>query len=82
MSSSPGSHGRYGTLDYASWAKTGFLSGLVLLLAGAGGEIIGHTLLESIPAWEATLFLYSEIVGVAVGFFSVMVFGIVLPLTE
>jgi hypothetical protein len=69
-------------LDYAFWAKSGFLFGVVLLLAGAGGEIIGHTFFESIPTWELKLFFYSEIVGVLTGFFSVIVFGIALPLTE
>jgi hypothetical protein len=45
-------------------------------------EIIGHTFFEPIPAWEGKLFFYSEVLGVVSGFFSVVVFGIVLPLTE
>jgi hypothetical protein len=82
MSTSPGSRGRHSNIDYAFWAKAGFLLGLGLLAAGAGGEIIGHSFFEPIPAWEATLFFYSEVLGVVTGFVSVMMFGIVLPLTE
>lgn len=82
MSNTPGSHRRHRNIDYAFWAKTGFLFGLVLLLAGASGEVIGHTFFDPIPLWEMKLFFYSEVVGVISGFLSVMVFGIALPLTE
>jgi hypothetical protein len=82
MSISSGSHGRHRNIDYAFWAKAGFLFGLVLLLAGASGEIIGHSFFEPIPAWEVKLFFYSEVLGIIIGFFSVIVFGIALPLTE
>jgi len=70
------------TIDYAAWAKWGFLLGVSLLAFGAGGEIIGHALVGDLPAWENTLFVYAEGTGIAVGFLAPVVFGIVLPLTE
>lgn len=74
--------GRYGELDYAYLTKAGFLLGLGLFTFGAGGEIVGHALFGTIPAWEDTLFTYSEGVGLLVGFFSPWIFGVLLPLTE
>ena len=74
--------GRYSSMDYARWAKSGFLLGVGLLALGAGGEIIGRIIFGTLPGWEHTLFLYSEGIGVLVGLFSVIFFGIVLPLTE
>jgi len=70
------------TLDNPKWAKRGFLIGVGLLALGAGGEIIGHLFFESLPSWENTLFTYSEGIGILVGFFSVWVFGVMLPLME
>lgn len=74
--------GRYDDPDYITLAKGGFFLGLALFLVGAGGEVIGHALYESLPAWENTLFLYSEGIGLLVGFFSPLLFGVVMPLTE
>ena len=82
MSSPATPRGRYRNLDYARWAKTGFVHGLVLLLGGATAEVVGHTFYETLPAWEESLFFYAEVAGVLVGFFSVWVFGVFLPLTE
>ena len=73
---------RYGDLDYPRLTKVGFLLGLGLFVLGAGGEVVGHALYGSLPAWENTLFVTSEGVGLVVGFFSPIVFGILLPLTE
>lgn len=74
--------GRYGDLDYPRLAKFGFLLGLGLFALGAGGEVVGHALYGSLPAWENTLFVFSEGIGLVIGFFSPIVFGILLPLTE
>lgn len=73
---------RYGDLDYAEWTKTGFLIGVGLLAVGALGELLGHTFFGPIPAWEDTLFTTAEVVGILVGFFSIWIFGVILPLTE
>ncbi|PSP28768.1 hypothetical protein BRC65_01380 [Halobacteriales archaeon QH_2_65_14] len=70
------------SFDYASWAKTGFLLGLGLFALGAGGGLFGPALFGELPEWETTLFLYSEVIGTVVGFFSVLLFGIVFPLLE
>lgn len=74
--------GRYGNLDYPRLAKFGFLLGVGLVAAGAGGEVIGHAVYGSLPAWENTLFTDMEILGVLLGLFSPLLFGIVMPLTE
>ena len=73
---------QHATFDYQTYAKWGFFLGLALLLFGAGGEIVGHAFFEPLPAWENTLFLSAEVVGIVVGFFSPIVFGIVMPLIE
>lgn len=75
-------HAHSGSLDYAHWAKLGFLIGLGLFVVGVGGEIVGHSVTGTLPAWENTLFTYAEGVGLVAGFFSPIVFGIVLPLIE
>jgi len=74
--------GRYGGIDYPAWAKRGFLLGVGLFLLGAGGEVVGHDYFGSLPAWEETLFTDMELIGILIGFFSPLIFGIVLPLTE
>jgi len=74
--------GRHGTIDHGRWAKTGFLLGLALLALGAGGEIIGRALFENLPAWENTLFVYMEGIGLTIGFFSPWIFGVALPLMD
>lgn len=74
--------GRYGSVDYARIAKSGFLLGVVLLLVGALGEYTAHEVLAPVPEWELQLFFSIEVAGVLIGFFVPIVFGIVLPLTE
>jgi hypothetical protein len=69
-------------IDYSRWAKTGFLLGLGLLLIGAGGEIFGRMLFGTIPAWEDTMFVWMEGIGLTIGFFSPWVFGVALPLAD
>lgn len=70
------------SLDHARLAKLGFFLGLGLFLVGAGGEIVGQALLNGLPEWEAQLLFDVEVVGLLVGFFSPIVFGIALPLIE
>ncbi|WP_306058328.1 DUF7860 family protein [Natronococcus wangiae] len=74
--------GRYGDLNYAFLTKAGFLFGLGLLTLGAGGEILGHVFYGEIPTWENTLFTYAEGIGFLIGFSSIWIFGVFLPLTE
>lgn len=74
--------GRYGSIDYARIAKSGFLLGVVLLLVGALAEYTAHEVLAPVPEWELQLFFSIEVAGVLIGFFVPIVFGIVLPLTE
>ena len=71
-----------GSLDHARLAKWGFLVGFGLFAIGGGGEIIGHAVLGGLPAWEARLLFDLEVIGLLVGFFSPIVFGIALPLIE
>jgi len=69
-------------VDHAFLAKVGFLLGLTLFVIGAGGELIGHGMYGSLPAWEKTLLFDLEVVGLLIGFFSPILFGIFLPLIE
>ena len=68
--------------DYARLAKGGFLLGAAFLLGGAAGEILGHSLYGSLPAWENTLFTDMEILGILLGLLSPFVFGIAAPLLD
>jgi hypothetical protein len=70
------------SIDHGKRAKQGFLLGVGLLALGAAGEIIGHLVFGTLPGWENTLFTYSEGIGILIGFFSVWVFGVMLPLME
>jgi hypothetical protein len=72
----------YNTSNHAKWARWGFFLGATLLALGASGEIVGHLLFESLPDWENTLFVYAEGLGITIGFFAPLIFGIVLPLAE
>jgi len=69
------------TADYATMAKRGFMLGAGLFLLAAAVEIGGHTL-GTIPTWGNTLLVDMEILGIAVGLLSPLLFGVVLPLTE
>jgi hypothetical protein len=73
---------RHSNLDHAFLAKAGFLLGLALFAVGGGGEVFGHAMYGSLPAWETTLFFDLEVLGLLIGFFSPFVFGIFLPLAE
>ncbi|WP_158058763.1 DUF7860 family protein [Halorussus halophilus] len=74
--------GRYGDLDYERVTKLGFLLSLALFAVGAGGELTAATMHWTLPAWEHTLLVDMEILGVVGALFTPLVFGIILPLTE
>jgi hypothetical protein len=74
--------GRYGDLDYASLTKRGMTLGALLFAVGAVGELAGHALFGSLPAWELTLLFDAEVLGIATMLLTPFVFGIALPLTE
>jgi hypothetical protein len=74
--------GRYGNIDYPTLTKRAFLFGLCLFAFGAGGEFVVHSYLGPVPAWEETLLLDLEVIGVLVALLSPFVFGVALPLTE
>lgn len=69
-------------IDYAFYAKAGFLLGIALFAVGAGGEVVGHAFFEPLPDWGAMLLFDMEVLGLLIGFFSPIAFGIFLPLTE
>lgn len=73
---------QYEDLDYASWAKVGFIVGVAMFSVGVAGELIAHTYVETLPAWEETLLFDLEVLGLAIGFFSPLIFGIALPLAK
>jgi hypothetical protein len=73
---------RYDSIDYGFLAKGGFLLGLGMLVLGAGGALVGHAFFEPLPGWEKTLFFDLEVLGLLIGFFSPLTFGLVLPLVE
>lgn len=69
-------------LDYAAYAKRGFLLGLGLFLLGALGAALGPNVVGQLPGWERTALFDSMVIGIGLGFFSVFGFGIFLPLTD
>ncbi|WP_436909300.1 DUF7860 family protein [Halosimplex marinum] len=72
----------HASMDYATYAKTGFLIGVALFVLGGLGEIVGSTVLGGLPGWERTLLFDMEVIGIALGLFSPLVFGVVAPLVE
>jgi hypothetical protein len=73
---------RYGDLDYGRLTKRGFGLGVALFALGVAGAAAGPALFGPLPSWEQTLFADSEIAGIIIAFLSVVLFGVVLPLTE
>lgn len=69
-------------LDYAKYAKRGFVFGVALLVIGALGSSIGPSVIGPLPNWERTVLFDFMWMGILIGFFSVFGFGIVLPLTD
>lgn len=74
--------GRYGDLDYPKLARRGLVLGVGLLLLGVLGEVVGSALFGPLPSWEHTLFMDLSAIGILIGLFAPIVFGVVLPLTE
>jgi hypothetical protein len=74
--------GRYGNLDYARLTKLGFTLGVLAFAVGAGGEVVGHAVFGTLPAWEDALLFDLEVLGILVTLLSPFVFGVLLPLTE
>ena len=74
--------GRYGDLDYSRLAKRSFLFGVSLFVIGLIGQVVLPAVLAAPPAWELMLLFDLEAIGLVVFFFSPLVFGVVLPLTE
>jgi len=73
---------QYASLDYPTLAKTGFLLGVALFVLGGLGEIVARAVFGGLPGWEQTLFFDMEVLGILLGLFSPLVFGIALPLIE
>lgn len=73
--------GRYGDLKYGRLTKTGVLFGAVLFAVGALSEY-GLQTLGGVPSTLESVFLGMEFLGPSLALLSVILFGIVLPLTE
>jgi uncharacterized membrane protein YeaQ/YmgE (transglycosylase-associated protein family) len=73
---------RYGDLNYGWLTKHGFGLGVVLFVLGVVGSVAGPALFGPLPGWERTLLVGSEIAGIIIAFLPVVLFGVVLPLTE
>jgi len=69
-------------MNHARLAKRGFLLGVGLFALGALGELGGHALLGTLPAWGNTLLVDMEAAGILLALFCPLIFGIVLPLVE
>lgn len=70
------------SMDYGAITKWGFALGLALFAIGGLGEIVGHAVFGSLPAWESTLLVFFEGTGVLLCLLVPFIFGIFLPLTE
>jgi len=70
------------SVDYATYAKRGFLVGVGLFVVGALGEAVGHAALGTLPSWNDALLTNMEAFGIVIALLAPLVFGIVLPLTE
>lgn len=74
--------GRSRSIDYAAYAKGGFLLGAGLFLFGAAGGTLAPALVGSLGPLARQLFVDAEVVGILLGLFAPLVFGVALPLTE
>ena len=74
--------GRYGTIDYSSYAKSGFLFGFALFAVAAIGEVVIHVGDLQVAAWIATVLLDAGLAGILVMLLAPAIFGVVMPLTE
>lgn len=69
-------------LDYPRLTKLGVGLGLALFAVGALGTLFAPSIVGPLPAWERTLLLDAEALGVLLVLLSPFVFGVFLPLTE
>jgi hypothetical protein len=74
--------GRYGNLDYPRLTKTSFAFGVALFAFGALGHLASGAFFGTLPGWESVLLTDMEVLGILIAFFSPIIFGILLPLTE
>lgn len=73
--------GRYGEMDYGSLTKGGVAVGAALFALGAIAEVTVGASGSLSPTLDTAL-LTMEFLGPIVALLSVVVFGIVMPLTE
>ncbi|RNJ27302.1 DUF7860 family protein [Halosegnis longus] len=71
-----------GTTDYATVTKRATALGFTLFALGAGIELLTHAAGITLPAWEHTLLVDMEILGILIFAISPFLFGIALPLVE
>lgn len=69
-------------MDHATLAKRGFLLGVGLFALGVLGELLAPVLVGPLPGWGDMLLTDMEGLGILLGLFSPLVFGIILPLIE
>lgn len=69
-------------MDHATLAKRGFLLGVGLFVFGVLGEVAGPMLFGTLPGWGDMLLTDMEGLGILLGLFSPLIFGIILPLIE
>ncbi|MFW5918549.1 MAG: hypothetical protein ACOCR0_03595 [Haloferacaceae archaeon] len=74
--------GRYGNIDYSTYAKGGFLLGFGLFAIAAIGELVIHLGNVQVAAWIATVLLDAGLAGLAVMLLAPAIFGVIMPLTE
>ncbi|PSQ02505.1 hypothetical protein BRC94_02110 [Halobacteriales archaeon QS_5_70_17] len=74
--------GRYESIDYAAYAKWGFLLGAGLFLFGALGGTLAPAVVGSLGPLAKQAFVDAEILGILLGLFAPLVFGVALPLIE
>lgn len=74
--------GRYGNIDYSTYAKGGFFIGLAMFAIAAIGEIVIHLANVQVAAWITTVLLDAGLAGILVMLVAPIVFGVVMPLTE
>lgn len=68
--------------DYSRYAKGAFLLGLALFAIGGVGELVLAAGAQPVPAIASMVLFDMEVLGVAIGLFGPLTFGIVLPLVE
>lgn len=68
--------------DYSRYAKGTFLLGLTLFVVGGIGELVLSSASAPAPDVATTILFDMEVLGVAVGLFGPLTFGIALPLIE